>query len=109
LKSLVFVIPPDVQFGFSLAGIREQLCAPAELASTVRELMADEQIGLIVVDERLLVQVGHNSIEELHLLEKNYSGILIILPAPGKEEVVPEDYIMRLIKKAIGYQVRLDG
>ncbi len=102
---MVFLVPEDVHLGFNLAGIRELVCSPAELARTVRELMGEEQISVIVVDERLLGQTGA---EELHVLEKNWSGLLIVLPAPGAGEVVHEDYAMQLIKKAIGYHVRLE-
>lgn len=105
LRHLVFLVPEDVRLGFNLAGIRELVCSPADLARTVRELMGEEQVAIIVVDERLLVQTGA---EDLHVLGKNWRGILLVLPAPGAEEVTREDYVMQLIKKAIGYHVRLD-
>ena len=105
LRHLVFLVPEDVRLGFYLAGIRELVCSPAELAGIVRELMGEEQVAIIVVDERLLVQT---EAEDLHALGKNWRGLFLVLPAPGAEEVAREDYVMRLIKKAIGYHVRLD-
>lgn len=105
MRHMVFVIPEDVRLGFNLAGLRELACSPAELAQTVRELMGEEQVSLIVVDERLLARSGA---EDLHILGKNWRGILLVLPALAAEEVVHEDYAMQLIKKAIGYHVRLD-
>lgn len=105
MKHMVFLIPEDVRLGFNLAGIRELVCSPGELARKVRELMGEEQVAIIVIDERLLAQTGA---EDLHVLEKNWSGILLVLPAPGAEEVGHEDYAMQLIKKAIGYHVRLN-
>lgn len=106
MKHLAFLVPPDVQLGFSLAGIRAQHCSPAELVQAVRELMQEEQVGIIAVEERLL---DHNSSEALPLLEKTWPGLLIVLPAPGTGEVAREDYAMQLINKAIGYHVRLGG
>lgn len=102
---MVFVIPEDVRLGFNLAGIRELVCSPAELAQTVRGLMKEEQVGIIAVDERLLAQTGA---EDLHILGKKWRGLLLVLPAPAAEEIVHEDYAMQLIKKAIGYHVRLE-
>jgi len=102
---MVFVIPEDVRLGFNLAGIRELVCSPAELAQTVRGLMKEEQVGIIAVDERLLAQTGA---EDLHILGKEWRGLLLVLPAPAAEEIVHEDYAMQLIKKAIGYHVRLE-
>ena len=103
---MAFLVPPDVHLGFGLAGIRAQHCSPAELVQSVRELMQEEQVGIIAVEERLL---DHNSSEALPLLEKNWPGLLIVLPAPGTGEVAREDYAMQLINKAIGYHVRLGG
>lgn len=105
MKHLVFLIPPDVLPGFSLAGFREQVCDAAELKRTLRELMDEEQVGVIVVDERLLGQFGA---DDLHGLKKKWTGILMVLPPPGAEEVVQEDYALQLIQKAIGYHVRLE-
>ncbi len=124
MKTVIFLVPPDVQFGFSLAGVREQVCrlnlvpvvsaavssqivgSPVELVRTVRELMDEEQVGVIVVDERLL---SHDSTETVRALEKNWGGIVVVLPSPVIEEEPPEDYTTQLIKKAIGYHVRLNG
>lgn len=103
---MAFLVPPDVHLGFGLAGIRAQHCSPAELVQIVRELMREEQVGIIAIEERLL---DHNSSEALPLLEKNWPGLLIVLPAPGIGEVAREDYAMQLINKAIGYHVRLGG
>lgn len=106
MKHMALLVPPDVHPGFGLAGIRAQQCSPAELLQSVRELMQDERVGVIAVEERLL---DHTNREALPFLEKNWSGLLIVLPAPDIGEVAREDYAMQLINKAIGYHVRLGG
>jgi|GEM_PF-453004 vacuolar-type H+-ATPase subunit F/Vma7 len=124
MKTIIFLVPPDVQFGFNLAGIREQVChlntasdtnavvssqilqSSTGLEQTIRGLMSDEQVGVIVIDERLM---NHHHAEDLHALEKNWRGLLVVLPAPRFEEAAQEDYTMQLIQKAIGYHVRLSG
>jgi V/A-type H+-transporting ATPase subunit F len=40
-------------------------------------------------------------------MEKRWYGILLVLPAPERVGVEVEDYAMSLIKRAIGYHVRL--
>lgn len=102
---MVFVIPEDVRLGFNMAGIRERICSSDELAKTVLGLMQEEQVGIIAVDERLLARTGA---EDLHALGKDWRGLLLVLPAPAAEEIAHEDYAMQLIKKAIGYHVRLE-
>ncbi len=124
MKTIIFLVPPDVQFGFNLAGIREQVChlnsvsdpgvvvsprilqSSTGLEQTIRELMSEEQVGVIVIDERLM---NHHHAEDLHALEKNWPGLLVVLSAPRVEEAAREDYTMQLIQKAIGYHVRLNG
>ena len=59
---------------------------------------------MIIIDERLTR--GINT-EKLREMEERWYGVLLILPAPervGEEE----DYAVRLIRKAIGYHVRLN-
>jgi V/A-type H+-transporting ATPase subunit F len=45
--------------------------------------------------------------ERLHELEHGWHGILLILPSPVKPPAEVEDYAARLIRRAIGYHVRL--
>ena len=67
--------------------------------------MADPDSGVVVIDERLLTGIGEERFREM---ERRWYGMLIVLPSPekvGAEGV--EDYAQRLIKRAIGYHVRL--
>jgi len=104
MKQPVLIVPPDTAPGFALAGVRVLSCPPEALGKTVHPLTGDKETGMIAVDERLL---GPSGAEELARLEKDWPGLIIVLPAPGPEEAGGEDYAMRLINKAIGYQVRL--
>ena len=72
--------------------------------AVINKVIAEPDTGLLVVDERLLV----NSIEDkMREIEKNWPGILIVLPSPERPGAVIEDYALRLIRRAIGYHVRL--
>lgn len=39
--------------------------------------------------------------------EKRWAGILLILPAPQETAAVSEDYLQRMIRRALGYHVRI--
>ena len=58
---------------------------------------------MVILDERLVEEVGE---EMLHSLEKRWPGVLVVLPAPGASGA-GEDYALRLIRRAIGYQVKV--
>jgi V/A-type H+-transporting ATPase subunit F len=77
----------------------------ADLPKTLPELARDPAVGVILVDERLVVDLTEERIKEL---ERRWPGLVIVLPAPAKAVRIEEDYALRLIRRAIGYQVRLN-
>ena len=105
MKKIIFITPADARYGFTLSGA-VQYCVPPEKAEELlRQIIAEPDSGVVVVDERLLAGIDEERFREM---ERRWYGILIILPAPGKG-VAEEDYAMRLIRRAIGYHVRLQG
>lgn len=104
MKRIVFITPPDARYGFSLTGVRQIDTAPERMEPTLMELVSDAGIGVIVIDERLSRET---SPELLQQIEKRWHGLIVVLPAPEEAVVAEEDYAMRLIRRAIGYQVRL--
>lgn len=103
MKRLVFVTPPPADPGFALAGAMQEVATPAQIEATLGRLLAEENNAAVVVDERLLATVPD---ERLRLLEGNSRILLLALPAPlgGAEG---EDYIRRLLRRVLGYQVRI--
>lgn len=104
MKRIVFVTPPDARYGFSLVGVRQVVVGPDTLQKALLELVDDSGIGVVVIDERLVTGPAQ---ERIRQLEKRWPGLIIVLPAPQEVARVEEDYAMGLIRRAIGYQVRL--
>ena len=104
MKKIVTVTPPDAAHGFALAGVIQLVRTPQELEATLLELMGDPATGVIIIDERLVAGPAQRRIEDI---ERRWPGLLVVLPAPGKPQRPEEDYALRLIRRAIGYQVRL--
>jgi len=103
VKKVVFITPDEARFGFSLSGVVQECVAPEEAEQTLRQAVTDPDNGVVVIDERLLAGIDEEHFREM---EERWYGILLVLPAPGKGEEV-EDYALRLIRRAIGYHVRL--
>lgn len=103
-KKIVFLTPHDARYGFGLAGVIHYEVTEDKVTSLLSELITDLEIGILAIDERFLTVIGEQQLKEL---EKNLSGVLLILPSPQKAVVEEEDYLSRLIKKAIGYYVRI--
>ena len=104
MKKIVFLTAPDAEYGFGLAGISQQSVVHAEKTEGLLKQAATEGNGLVILDERLMGEVTE---EKLREIEKGWQGILLVLPAPEKPGVVVEDYISRLMRRAIGYHVRV--
>lgn len=105
MKEIVFITPADVRYGFAAAGVRQRVTRPEQALAELRAVLADPDTALAVLDERLVEAVGE---KELAQLEACWKGILLVMPAPEKTEAEGEDYIRRLIRRALGYQVRLE-
>jgi vacuolar-type H+-ATPase subunit F/Vma7 len=104
LKKIAFITPFQSKYGFSLSGIAQYVVEPHDLEATLKKIMADPDSGLVVIDERMINGMTE---ERLRELEQGWHGILLILPSPVKPPAEVEDYAARLIRRAIGYHVRL--
>ena len=98
MKKIIFLTPPDAEYGFRLTG------AEKDVEGLIKKLMAEPDSGLIILDERLRQGISE---ERLREMEKRWEGIFLILPAPERKGREVEDYALMLIRKAIGYHVRL--
>ncbi len=104
MKKIAFITPLDAEYGFSLTGIGQYPVDAVHAEGKLREVMGDPDAGLVIIDERLLAGLGE---ERIRGLEHGWPGIFLVLPSPEKAPPEAEDYAARLIRRAIGYHVRL--
>jgi len=105
VKQIVFITPEDARPGFALAGFQQRTSTNAGVGEALHEVLADPETRVAVVDERLLAGMTEERFKEMGA---RWPGVLVVLPAPerrGAETV--EDYALAVIRKAIGYHVRL--
>ncbi len=111
MRKITFITPPDVEYGFRLSGISQMISEASVIEETLKRSIEDTDNGLVIIDERLLAssrQSSGLSEERLRELEHQWQGILLVLPSPDKPPAEAEDYAARLIRRAIGYHVRLN-
>jgi V/A-type H+/Na+-transporting ATPase subunit F len=104
VKRILFITPTDASHGFSLAGVRQLVLAQDQLRNVLRALSDDPAIGVVVIDERLIGGPDH---ELLRDTDPGWPGLVVVLPAPTRAPRPEEDYAQRLIRRAVGYQVRV--
>lgn len=107
MKKIVFITPEDARPGFALAGFQQHTSAIAGVEEALHEVLSDPETRVAVVDERLLAGATEERIKEM---VARWPGVLVVLPAPEQKGTeTQEDYALRIIRKAIGYHVRLQG
>ncbi len=106
-RGFAVAVRPDDALGFRLAGVRvEEVGAGAE-GERLEALVEDPSVGLVAVEEELLGQVPPA------ILERAFkTGLPILFPfsLPRRYDVPGEvrSYLGALIRRAIGYHVRID-
>jgi len=104
-KRIIFITDKDGAYGFSLAGFEQRVCAGNELEPLLEHIVAQNEYGLVVIDERLLTETIDNRLREI---ERGLDLIFVIMPPPKRKEAQKEDYALRLLRKAIGYHIQLN-
>ncbi len=106
MKRIAFITPEDTRPGFALAGVTHHTARPEEAEALLAKVMADPDTGLAVIEERLASAIDEERFQEM---ERRWFGVLLVLPSPAEVGVAEEDYVERLIRRAIGYHLRLSS
>jgi V/A-type H+-transporting ATPase subunit F len=105
---LAVLVRPDDARGFQLAGARVVTATPGEEVTALRGLLADPALGVLAVEEELLAHVPARLLRRAR--ERGIPVLLpFALPATYGEEGRGREYVAALIRRAIGYAVRLAG
>ena len=104
MKKVMFITAQDARPGFGLAGIDQYIAEPHELEDVLSKAVSDSENGLIIIDERLTAGIDEHRLKEI---EQAWHGVVLVLPSPLAASGEIEDYAARLIRRAIGYHVRI--
>lgn len=107
MAGFMVITGPGAGMGFGCAGVETRELPPeGDLSGLLLELQAGGKYGIVVVDERLLEKVPDNVMRRI-----TKKGLPVIVPAriPSRwdEREAAEAPVMRLIRKAIGYQIKI--
>jgi len=109
LSRILALVRPDLGSGFSLAGIEVGAVADArELRSALREAVSGTRYGMVIVEEELMA-----GLEESDRAAFSSVTVPLIIEVPGALEwkegpaAPTEDYVARLIRRAVGYQLNI--
>jgi V/A-type H+-transporting ATPase subunit F len=105
---LAVVVRPGDALGFRLGGARvEEVEAGAE-AQAFRALLAEPDLGVVAVEEEVLAQVPPRVLRRAR--ERGVPVVLpFALPRRWGDEGKGRAYVAALIRRAVGYGVKLGG
>ena len=104
MMRIVFFTPERPPYGFSAAGFEQLLTDSRSALGAMQQAVAEVDVGVVIVDERLLEGIDDQTLQQL---QQGWRGILLVLPTPTGALPVEEDYLQRLIRRALGYHVRI--
>ena len=109
MSRVLAVVREDLAAGFALAGVEVTRCADADDARTAMTAALGGSIyGVVIVEQELL-----SAMDETTRAEAAASIVPLVVAVPGEmrwrdvEEAPADDYVARLVRRAVGYQLNL--
>ena len=103
-RSVHVICGPELAPGFLLAGIVPiEADGPSDVATQLRSAIASPDVGVILVQDDLLN-------EETNVPRSSALPMIVPFPGPRSLEATesPAAYVAEILRRAIGYRVRLD-
>ncbi len=105
-RNLVVATRPGDGTGFRLAGVPVAEVAPGEEAARLRAWVADPSVGVVAVESRVLEAMPEGALRRAQSLP--FPVILPFALPRGAEPGGGRAYVAALIRRAIGYHVKLE-
>ena len=104
-RALVLASPP-VAAGFLLAGIPAEGVDAEHSAERVRELVTNPDLGVLLVEDGVLSRLDAPDREAI---DKRVTPVVVPFAGPSWAQGAngADAYILELLRRAIGYRVRL--
>lgn len=107
MSHVIALMEKEAGLGYRLAGVdARETPTPEEMGRQARSLSRDPGVRLVILDEDLF-----RGLPEAHqrTLEESRSPLFIPVPSLPlrKGAPRPEEYVARLIRRAVGYQIRI--
>ena len=102
---LAVICPEKLARGFELTGVDVFISDSREKTEGLLfQTIGDKKAGLVILPQEHLERFEERTRKQIEGLE-----LPLIVPVPMTQEsnVVPEEYISQLVRRAIGYQVKI--
>jgi vacuolar-type H+-ATPase subunit F/Vma7 len=104
-RQILAIMPPEIALGFELAGIPSRsIHNPAELRSTLRDVLQDTRYGIVLLHESLYNELDARM--QNRVLHSVIPLFMLLNPEEAGERNV-QAYVEALIKDSVGYHIRV--
>ena len=107
MSHVVAIMEKEAGLGYRLAGVDvREAATPGEMGGQAEILARDPGVRLVILDEGLFRELPPALQRRL---EESRSPLFIPVPSLPKRggAIRPEEYVARLMRRVIGYQVRI--
>ena len=107
MARLIVITDPDTALGFRLAGVDvSEVSAKEEAADRLLALLRAKEAGVVIYNEEYQAALPEKS---RVVLEESTSPVFFAIPvSQAKRAGEPrEQYLARLLRRAIGYQLKI--
>lgn len=109
MYKVLVILPREMGGGFALTGVEVQRVNDAAAGEKALEAaMENEEYGIVVIDEGLMEEMDQRRVDRYFA-----QNVPLIIPLPGElvwrdvEDMKQDDYVARLIRHAVGYQLNI--
>lgn len=107
MSKLLVITYPDTSLGFKLAGVEvKEFEEGGDITAVLNDIIKTGEYGLLVVEEKFLIKADEGILKRIRK-----TGIPVIVPidtpTSWQTKAEMESYVARLIRRAIGYQVKI--
>ena len=107
MYKVVVLTDKEAADGFRLSGVDViEVEKPEDAQVKLNELINSDTTGVIAIDEEFMEYVDERTKQKI---ERIYRPIVVPIPSKGQVEVVEtrRDYLAGLIRRAIGFDIKL--
>jgi len=108
VPKMIVLTDSETATGFRLAGVEVRETTQEDAQRALEELITSDAYGLVAVDEALLPDPNRSS---ARIMRGRELPVLLSMPSLGaafSEGADATDYMKRLVRSAIGFDVKLE-
>ena len=105
MYKLAIICPERIEKGFALTGTETFASdAGARTQEILSELLTQKNWGVIIIPQEHLPDFDPRV---LKTLDATQIPLVVPIPMSGKETTSPEAYVSQIVRRALGYQIKI--